>query len=221
MNARTPYRISDLEDREIYEAVENLYVLDRAQRQLRDRLERLEDSLADDGAGLVALVLAVRVQAVLELLEGQDVGEVALVVLEDERKVFQVNPDLRQVRAQIDHALDVGVVHGPLGVADEDDAIHAFQDELAGGVVEDLARNGIELDAGLEASDDPDVERKQVEEERPVRLRLERDHLAPRARGGAAVDMVEVRRLSTQTGAVIDDLGRHLHGGIVEKNHGF
>jgi hypothetical protein len=166
-------------------------------------------------------VLAVRVQAVFELLEREDVGEVALVVLEDDGELVEMNAYLRQVRAQIDHALDIGVLHGPLGVGDEDDAVHTLQDELAGGVVEDLARDGIELDAGLEASDDPDVERKQVEKERPVRLRLERDHLAPGAGGGAAVDMVEVRRLSTQTGAVVDDFGRHLHGGVVEKNHGF
>src|SRR5437762_11029353 len=104
-----------------------------------------------------------------------------------------MNSNLRQVRAQIDHALDIGVFHGPLGVADEDDAVHALQDELAGGVVEDLAGDGVELDPRLEASDDADVEGEEVEKEGPVRLRLERDHLAARARGRPAVDMVEVR----------------------------
>ena len=40
------YRISDLEDREIYEAVENLYVLDRTQRRLFPLANLLPRALA-------------------------------------------------------------------------------------------------------------------------------------------------------------------------------
>jgi type IV secretion system protein VirB4 len=40
------YRISDLEDREIYEAVENLYVLDRSQRRLFTLANLLPRALA-------------------------------------------------------------------------------------------------------------------------------------------------------------------------------
>ena len=40
------YRISDLEDREIYEAVENLYVLDRTQRRLFTLANLLPRALA-------------------------------------------------------------------------------------------------------------------------------------------------------------------------------
>ena len=40
------YRVSDLEDREIYEAVENLYVLDRSQRRLFTLANLLPRALA-------------------------------------------------------------------------------------------------------------------------------------------------------------------------------
>ena len=40
------YRLSDLEDREIYEAVENLYVLDRSQRRLFTLANLLPRALA-------------------------------------------------------------------------------------------------------------------------------------------------------------------------------
>ena len=182
-------------------------------------LESLEDSLAEDRARLVALVLAIGIEAVLELLEREDVGQVPLVVLEDQGQVLELDPDLREVGAEIDHALDVGVLHGALRVAHEDDAVHPLQDQLARGVVEDLSRDGVELDPRLEAPDDADVQGEEVEEQRAVRLGFQRDHLPARAGRGPAVDVMEVRRFSTQTGAVINDLGRHLHGGVVEKHH--
>src|SRR4029453_8365847 len=54
----------------------------------------------------------------------------------------------------------------------------------------------------------------------PIGFGLEAHHLAARARGGLAVDPVQIRRLPTQTRAVINDIGRHLHRGVVEKPHG-
>ena len=120
---------------------------------------------------------------------------------------------------QVGERLDVGVLHRALRVGDEHDAVDALEHELARRVVEDLAGNRVELDAGLESADHPDVEGQQVEEERPVRLGLERNHLAARTGRRPAVDVVEVGGLSAQTGAVVHDLGRHLHRGVVEENH--
>ena len=44
------YRLSDLEDREVYEAVENLYVLDRSQRRLFTLANLLPRALAGAAA---------------------------------------------------------------------------------------------------------------------------------------------------------------------------
>ena len=100
---------------------------------------------------------------------------------------LEVEADLGEVLAEVLRRLSrFGSPIGPLGVGDEDDAVDALEDELPGRVVEDLSRNRVELEAGLEAADDADVEREEVEEERPVGLGLEGDHLAPRARARSA-----------------------------------
>ena len=157
-------------------------LLQRPEREARDRLQRLEDPLSEDCARLVALVSAVLVQVGLELLDGEDARQVPLVVLESEGDFVQVQPDLGQVGAEVREAFEVGLPHRALRVRDEDDAVHSLEDELAGRVVEDLPGDGVELDARLEPADHPDVERKEIEEERAIGLGLERDHLPPRVR---------------------------------------
>jgi hypothetical protein len=52
-----------------------------------------------------------------------------------------------------------------------------FQDEPARFVVEDLSRNGIQLDAGFHPADLAQVERQEVEEQGAIRLRRQRQHL--------------------------------------------
>ena len=61
------------------------------------------------------------------------------------------------------------------------DAVHALQDQLAAGVVEDLAGHGVEVEAGLEAAHRAELEGQEVEEERAVGLGGEGDELALRA----------------------------------------
>ena len=73
--------------------------------------------------------------------------------------LVEVDADLRQVLAQVLEALDVRVEHRHLRVGDEHDPVDALEHELARGVVEDLAGDGVELEAGLEAADHADVDR--------------------------------------------------------------
>src|SRR6185503_3611280 len=97
------------------------------------------------------------------------------------------------------HALD-------LRIADEDDAVHTLENELAAGVVVDLARHGIEMESGLEAANRSEIDRQEIEKQRAFGLRRERDELAARVGRDFAVDVLEVRRLAAQARTVIHDL---------------
>ncbi|MEI9865287.1 MAG: hypothetical protein WDN00_12200 [Limisphaerales bacterium] len=93
-------------------------------------------------------------------------------------------------------------------VGDEDNAIHATQNELAGRVVNHLARHRVQLELRLEALDRHRLDRQKVEKQRAVGTRRERDELALVARVclHVVVDLYEVGRLAAHRGAVIDDL---------------
>ncbi len=75
-------------------------------------------------------------------------------------------------------ALDVLLHFFPLRIGHEDDAVDAAQHELAGGVVNDLAGDGVELELGLEPLDDYRVEREEIEEQRAIRCGRQRDEVA-------------------------------------------
>src|SRR6185436_4637974 len=86
-------------------------------------------------------------------------------------------------------------------------------------VVEDLPGDGVELDAGGEAGDGADVDGQEVEEQGAVGLGLQRHHLAAGVFRGARVDVLEVGGLAAEAGAVVHDLGSHLHGAVIEEDH--
>src|SRR5688500_15842743 len=121
-----------------------------AQRQFRDQLQGLEDADAGRGDSLDRLVPALRIQSVEHRLDGCDVWNVALVQLKNEWDLVEVQSDLSQVLTEISEAVDVRIEHRLLRVGYEDESVNAFQDELAGGVVEHLTWNRVELQAGLE-----------------------------------------------------------------------
>src|SRR5262249_25683598 len=104
-------------------------------------------------------------------------------------------------------------------IGDEDDAVDSLQNELARRVVEDLSGNGVELDSGLESADDADVEGQKVEKQGSIRFGLERHHLAAGSGRCAPVDVMEVRGLPAETRTLVNDLGRHLHRGVVKEDH--
>ena len=107
-----------------------------------------------------------------------------------------------------------------LAVGDEDDAVGAFQHELARGVVVDLPRHRVELELRAHAADLAEVEREEVEEEGAVGLRRQRQHLAFVVRRQRVVDELQIRRLAAETRTVVDDLRGDLFGGVVEEDHG-
>ena len=74
-----------------------------------------------------------------------------------------------------------------------------------------------EVEAGAKAADSAKVEGQEVEEERPVRFRGQRDHLALLFVDRLIENMLQIRGLTAQTGAVIDDLAVNFACGKVNK----
>jgi hypothetical protein len=103
--------------------------------------------------------------------------------------------------------------------ADEHHAVDALQDQLAAGVVEDLARHRVQVEAGLEAADLAERQRQEVEEQRALGLRGEGDHLPFRLGVGLVVDVLQVGRLPAQTRPVVDDLAVDLARRVVDEAH--
>src|SRR5215207_1318044 len=160
------------------------------------------------------------IQLRLQVANGCGVRQVAFVVLNDERHLRQIVPVLRHVVVQVLHRLLVRFHPLHLRVGDEHDAVHSLQDQLPARVVIHLPRNGIQVEARLEASDRSEIDRKKVEEQRALGLGRERDELAARVRRHLAVDMLEVRRLPAEAWTVIHDLTVDLARGVVDQRHG-
>ena len=124
-----------------------------------------------------------------------------------------------QVLLQVGQRVQVRVQRRLLAVGHEHDAVGALQHQLPGRVVEDLAGDGVELDARLHAPDGAEVDGQEVEEQGAVGLRGQGQHLSLVLDRRLLVDPLEVRGLPAQAGAVIDDLGRQLLRGVVEEDH--
>ena len=83
-----------------------------------------------------------------------------------------------EVFLEVLERLDVRRQHLLLGVGDEDDPVRALEHQLAGLVVEDLPRHRVELYTGLHPPDFSEVNGQEIEEQRPVGFRCQREHLA-------------------------------------------
>src|SRR6185503_7499147 len=112
---------------------------------------------------------------------------------------------------------NIGVHTLFLRICHKDHSIHAAQDQFSTGIVKNLAGNGIKMESGAEAADSPQIERQKVKEERPVRLRGQGDHLALLFVDRLIENMLQVRRLTAQTSAVVDDLAVNFSCGKVNK----
>ena len=75
-------------------------------------------------------------------------------------------------------ALDVLLHFFPLRIGHENDAIDTAQNELAGGVINHLARHGVELELRHEAFDHDRIQRQEIEEQGAIRCGRERDKIA-------------------------------------------
>src|SRR3989338_8001186 len=136
---------------------------------LGDGLEGLENARALGGDGLEDR-LPLAHELTLHLLDWQGRWEVALVELQDVGGGAQVVALLLEVEVEVAEALEVGLHAGGLRVGDENHAVHALQDQLARGVVEHLAGDGVEVEARAEAADLAQVEGQKVEEQGAVGL---------------------------------------------------
>src|SRR5262249_2216844 len=120
---------------------------------------------------------------------------------------------------QVLQRLDVRLHALDLRIGDEHHAVDALQDQLAAGVVEDLAGDGVEVKPRLEAADLTQRQRQEVEEQGALGLGGERDHAPLGVGAGLRVDVLEVCRLAAQTGSVIDQLAVDLAGRVVDEAH--
>jgi hypothetical protein len=137
--------------------------------------------------------------------------------LDDIRDILQLVTLQLEVFLHIVERLYVLFEPVTLGVHDEDDAVHAFEDELAGGVIMDLARDGVEVETGFKTVDRAELQGEEVKEQRSIRIGRERDHLPFDVVGEFLVDVEKVGRLAAQTAAVINDLAVDLATRVVDE----
>src|SRR5437867_3764616 len=173
----------------------------------RDGVEGVEDPVAVDGHGLEVRDLpGPSVEHELHVLDGRDVGEITLVVLNDVGQLIQIVVVLPHVLFQIAEALDVFLQPVPLRVGDEDETVHPAQHELARHVVVHLPRHRVELELGREAAHGGGGDGEEVEEQGAIVARGQRDHVPLARVGQALVDVLEVRGLSGHPRTVVDHL---------------
>ena len=77
-------------------------------------------------------------------------------------------------------------------------------------VVVDLARHGIQVEAGFKTVNRTQFQREEIEEKGPVGVRGQRDHLPLDIVRKFFVDIEEIGRLTAETAAVIYDLAVYL-----------
>src|SRR5690606_7469118 len=126
---------------------------------------------------------------------------------------------LDAVLVQVPQAFDVLLELLRLRIRDEHDAVRAAQHQLPRRVVVDLPGNRVELETGPVPRDRSEVQRKEVEEQRTVRLRGQRHHLPPPRGGRRRVHVLQVRRLAGPPRAVVDDLAGDLPRGMADQRH--
>src|SRR5579883_10341 len=191
------------------------------EHELRDAPQCLEHAVPVQGVGRVGGHVA-EVEHVLERrhIENELRRKILLVVLQDDRHRPGIDAVLRQVAVQILEAFHVLVELTPLTVGHEHDAVRALEHEATRGLVVHLPGHRVELHLRREPGDRPEIERQEVEEERPVRLGRQRHHAPLPIARDLTVDVVQVRRLAGPPRPVVDDLARDLTRGVVDERHG-
>src|SRR4030095_11252399 len=104
------------------------------------------------------------VEDVIEIVDRCDIGKVPLVVLQNVGDVIKQHVLFGQIVLEVFETLDVLLHFFPLRISDENDAIHAAENELTGGIVNDLTGNRIKLELRDKAFDNQRIEREEIEE---------------------------------------------------------
>ena len=161
------------------------------------------------------------VEQKIHVLDRSGIGQVALVELQHVRDVRQIEIEALEILFEIGEALDVLSHFFVLRIGHKDDPVHPAQDELAGGVVDDLPRHGIKLELGFEPLDRHRLDGQEVKKERPIRTRGEGNQFAFVALGGlnVIVDLHQVGSLAAQGRPVIDDFNLEFFVCLVDDRH--
>ncbi len=192
---------------------------DGGEHVLHHRRERLHHALAPRGHRGEGLA-APEVQRAVELGPREEALEVLLVVLQDEGDLLRHQAVGEQVDLHVLEGRQVLPCHPLLAVRDEDDRVRSGQHHSPGGVVLDLAGHGVELDLEVVAGDGAEAEGQQVEEERSVLGRVQRDQPVRPLGVADAVDLLEVGGLPGLRRPVVDHLGFDGPLAEVELDHG-
>jgi hypothetical protein len=185
---------------------------------LGDVLERFEDAHAGNRATLEPGHIA-GIQKIVHIVQGSNVREIALVVLDRAGELVEFIALLCKVDPQVIKALNIGLHPFDLAVRNKDNAVNAFQNELSACGIEDLAGYRIEMKTYFEALDISQGKGKEVEEKCPLRLGSERNELSLLFRVRLFVDILQIGCLAAESRAIIDDLAVYLTGRIVNKGH--
>jgi negative regulator of sigma E activity len=97
--------------------------------------------------------------------------------LKDERDFLNVDVILSKILSQIFQTLNVLLFLNFKRISHEYDAIHTFENQFAGRIVHDLARDGIKLDLYAQSLNLTEGQREKVKKERAVTLGVDGNHL--------------------------------------------
>ena len=155
----------------------------------------------------------------LMLATGITPGRSRLLYWNTTGKRLEVDVLVGQVRPQARQRLQVLLAGAGAAVGHEHHTVRTRQHQPPRGLVEDLPRHGVELEAHAHPLHVLHVQRQEVEEDRPVALGGQRHQLAAALRLDHRVDVLERRRFPRQAGAVVDDLRRDLPREGVDDRH--
>ncbi len=146
------------------------------------------------------------IEEFVQLINGENVRQIVLVVLKHNRYVVQVAPLIREVVAQVIEAFEVRIGTRHLRIGHEDDSIRAREHELAGCIEVDLSRHREQLQPYVHPAYRRKPHREKIEVQRPVDGGCERDQLPAMIGLCRRVNVFERGRLSAKPWPVVDDL---------------
>src|SRR4029434_991340 len=124
-----------------------------------------------------------------------------------------------EIVAKIFPTLDVLLHLFPLRISDDNETIHAAQDQLPGRVVNHLARNRIKLKFRHEPFDHDRVQRKKIEKQRALRRGRQRNELPAIQRINPLMDVIQIRRLPAKGRTVVNDFELNLATRVINDRH--
>lgn len=185
----------------------------------KDLSQSLEDANTSISHGFESGV-GFGIQNVVENRRGNAIAQVSFVVLDHHRDARRIDVECREIVVEVLHALFVGLKAVRAAVGDEHDPIDTLKYLHPAVVVVDLPRNRVELKPQSLVFDLAHIHRQQIEEERPVARRFQREHSPALCDCDGVVDDLEVGCFSAVPRAVVDDLPRDLPRRRVDDCHG-